>query len=92
MNKKKYIYSNRKEIEMKNANQTNANQSNDINSKESKITKIPDKVPEKIPENVEPPNGKEKDSFLFINFFFDLLFVFTEKPLFLFDDFEDLVE
>ena len=37
---KKYIYSNRKEIEMKNANQNNVNQINNINKKEMKFTKI----------------------------------------------------
>ena len=37
---KKYIYSNRKEIEMKNANQNNVNQINSINKKEIKSTKM----------------------------------------------------
>ena len=39
---KKYIYSNRKEIEMKNANQTNVNQIDNIIMKETKFTKIKD--------------------------------------------------
>ena len=37
---KKYIYSNRKEIEMKNANQNNVNELNNLNRKEPKITRI----------------------------------------------------
>ena len=37
---KKYIYSNRKEIEMKNANQNNINQINTVNNKEVKLIKI----------------------------------------------------
>ena len=39
---KKYIYSNRKEIEMKNSNQNNVNKINNINIKETKFTKIKD--------------------------------------------------
>ena len=37
---KKYIYSNRKEIEMKNANQNNINSVNSLNKTETKLTKI----------------------------------------------------
>ena len=53
---KKYIYSNRKEIEMKNANQNNINQINSINNKEVKFTKINDCLNSSL--------EKKQDSFL----------------------------
>ena len=47
---KKYIYSNRKEIEMKNANQTNINEINTLNKKEATLNKIKECI-KTTPEN-----------------------------------------
>ena len=52
---KKYIYSNRKEIEMKNANQNNINSVNSFNKKEAKLTKIK--------ECINTPLENKQDSF-----------------------------
>ena len=52
---KKYIYSNRKEIEMKNANQNNVNELNNLNRKETKLTKIK--------ECIDFPPESKQDSF-----------------------------
>ena len=53
---KKYIYSNRKEIEMKNSNHNNVNKINNINIKETKFTKIKDCI--------NTPTDKKQDSIL----------------------------
>ena len=53
---KRYIYSNRKEIEMKNANQININEMNNIYQKEIKITRMKEKI--------ITPHDKRQDSFI----------------------------
>ena len=57
---KKYIYSNRKEIEMKNANQNNINEKNSPNKKEIKLSKLKDAIPP-LDEN---KHDNKQDSFL----------------------------
>ena len=57
---KKYIYSNRKEIEMKNANQNNINEKNVLNNKEVKLSKLKDAI--SSPNDNKHDN--KQDSFL----------------------------